>query len=73
MFINHSKAQGEDFDQVKPIYAPSNLLLTVPKRLIKKSNECHNHYPQPTPDTKRERKKDTNQRVQNKQINARQV
>ena len=26
------------------------------KRLIEKSRECHNHKPQPTPDTKRKRK-----------------
>ena len=35
------------------------------KKLIKKSGECHNHKPQPTPDTKSKRK-----RTEIKQTNA---
>ena len=44
-----------------------NMLLFDNNKLIEKSRECHNHKPQATPDTKRKRKNDKNQHVQNKQ------
>ena len=41
--------------------------------LIDESRECHSHKPQPIPDTKRKRRRTKNQRVQNKQTNAREA
>ena len=46
--------------------------ISYSKELKEQSRECHNHTPQPTPDTKR-REEGQNQRVQNKETNAREA
>ena len=38
------------------VHGASRLNLKIIKTLIEKSRECHNHKPQPTPDTKRKKK-----------------
>ena len=45
-----------------------SLNVGILKKLIEKARECHNHKPQPTPDTKRRKMTKTNTYKANKQM-----